>query len=84
MIKKKNDQSSNNLNEITPDVLAKVKTKKGDWFCPSCNNLNFGFRKACNRCQLLRQDSNQINTLTISHNKTFVNNNIIDSNPVFH
>ena len=26
--------------------------RKGDWRCPSCNNLNFAFRVICNRCKL--------------------------------
>jgi hypothetical protein len=31
-----------------------AKPKKADWVCPKCNNLNYSFRKFCNRCQLLR------------------------------
>lgn len=26
----------------------------GDWLCLNCNNLNFGFRDFCNRCELDR------------------------------
>ena len=25
--------------------------RKGDWICPYCHNLNFAFRKKCNRCK---------------------------------
>jgi len=30
------------------------KEKKSDWICPRCSNLNYSFRKFCNRCQILR------------------------------
>ena len=26
----------------------------GDWVCLECNNLNFGFRDVCNRCDMDR------------------------------
>ena len=26
--------------------------RKGDWYCPKCNNLNFAFRINCNRCKM--------------------------------
>jgi len=29
----------------------------GDWVCTSCNNLNFSFRKICNRCKISRDVS---------------------------
>ena len=28
------------------------KERKADWVCAKCNNLNYSFRKACNRCQM--------------------------------
>ena len=28
----------------------------GDWRCNSCNNINFSFRRACNRCQAPKPD----------------------------
>jgi len=27
-----------------------VKGRKGDWFCDKCHNMNFSFRKYCNKC----------------------------------
>lgn len=27
--------------------------RKGDWICPNCRNLNFAFRKECNRCKCI-------------------------------
>ena len=29
----------------------------GDWVCFSCSNLNFSFRKICNRCKISREES---------------------------
>jgi len=26
--------------------------REGDWICNNCKNLNFSFRKECNRCKL--------------------------------
>ena len=34
----------------------KIKKQKSDWLCLNCKNLNYGFRKKCNRCQIERQD----------------------------
>lgn len=30
------------------------KERKSDWICQWCNNLNYSFRKFCNRCQIMR------------------------------
>jgi hypothetical protein len=27
------------------------ETRDGDWLCGVCSNLNYGFRKECNRCE---------------------------------
>ena len=29
--------------------------RKGDWQCPKCYNLNFSFRKECNRCHISKE-----------------------------
>lgn len=29
----------------------KLMERKGDWICKTCHNLNFAFRKNCNRCK---------------------------------
>lgn len=38
------------------------QNKNCDWVCVLCNNLNFSFRKKCNRCktQTRTQNQNQI------------------------
>ena len=30
-----------------------------DWVCIKCNNLNFSFRKKCNRCKVQSREDNQ-------------------------
>ncbi len=30
-----------------------------DWVCLKCNNLNFSFRKKCNRCKIQSREDNQ-------------------------
>ena len=32
----------------------KPKERKSDWHCNKCGNLNYSFRKFCNRCQAIR------------------------------
>jgi len=32
----------------------KQKERKMDWYCSKCGNLNYSFRKFCNRCQVIR------------------------------
>ena len=36
----------------------KVKNtgKRSDWICLNCQNLNYGFRRICNRCHIERQE----------------------------
>ena len=38
--------------------------RKGDWKCMNCYNINFGFRKCCNRC-MFPKDSFFSETTTI-------------------
>lgn len=30
-----------------------------DWVCVKCNNLNFSFRKKCNRCKVQSREDNE-------------------------
>lgn len=34
----------------------KMEARAGDWDCPSCGNMNFARRDACNKCQTPRGD----------------------------
>ena len=53
----------------------KAKEKKTDWICLNCNNLNYAFRKFCNRCQIERNDLNVFYP-SENHNINTNNNNI--------
>ena len=53
----------------------KAKEKKTDWICLNCNNLNYAFRKFCNRCQIERNDLNVFYP-SDNHNLNPNNNNI--------
>ena len=35
------------------------RDKKNDWICSYCNNLNFSFRKKCNKCKISKENSNK-------------------------
>ena len=34
----------------------KIKRRKTDWLCLNCENLNYSFRKFCNRCKIERKE----------------------------
>lgn len=36
------------------------KEREGDWACYLCKNLNFKFRKTCNRCKMKKETSRKI------------------------
>lgn len=59
--------SSTNLNDLQLlDKSEKDKAKKtfaerpGDWTCFKCKNINFAFRKRCNRCPTLKKESEEL------------------------
>ena len=33
--------------------------REGDWICYKCKNLNFSFRKVCNKCKLPKKESDK-------------------------
>ena len=43
------------------------QTREGDWICFNCNNLNFSFRKKCNRCKTQTRQQNESTALLISY-----------------
>lgn len=47
----------------TKQVKSTTQSREGDWVCLNCNNLNFSFRKKCNRCktQTRQQNDNDAN-----------------------
>ena len=50
-----NEDNSNKINYYDGKFTFK-KDRKGDWFCKLCYNLNFGFRKKCNRCKVPKEE----------------------------
>lgn len=42
--------SAVNTSQIFFGKLKKIQSRKGDWVCTNCKNLNFAFRIFCNRC----------------------------------
>ena len=45
---------NNKSNQISKKTINKkpFDKRKGDWFCPECNNLNFAIRIICNKCKI--------------------------------
>ena len=52
----KTKEEINKKKEKNKKNKKKVKERKTDWLCLNCNNLNYGFRKKCNRCTIDRKD----------------------------
>ena len=41
--------------EIKKNQKKKIKEKRTDWLCLNCQNINYFFRKICNRCKIERK-----------------------------
>lgn len=54
-------QKKNLINSSQPKRKHKTKNtieeREGDWNCYKCKNLNFAFRKKCNRCQTSKKET---------------------------
>lgn len=48
------------IKDITNMKVARTaaQSREGDWVCLVCNNLNFSFRKRCNRCKTQTRTQN--------------------------
>jgi hypothetical protein len=44
-----------------------AQPREGDWFCLNCHNLNFSFRKKCNRCKTQTRQQNESAALIINY-----------------
>jgi hypothetical protein len=52
---------SNLINDPDKNQLKKSFSERpGDWTCFKCKNLNFSFRKRCNRCPTLKKESEEL------------------------
>ena len=49
--------------------------KEGDWICFKCKNINFAFRKICNRCQLSKIESDNLSKNNFNMDYNCINNN---------
>ena len=48
--KSKNKNETNKKKSLSNHTKKPFVLRKGDWKCMNCFNINFGFRKCCNRC----------------------------------
>lgn len=44
-----------------------AQPREGDWFCLNCHNLNFSFRKKCNRCKTQTRQQNESAALLLNY-----------------
>ena len=81
-----NIKNVNNINneencEIRIPIRKKKKQKKnfevreGDWTCYFCKNLNFSFRKKCNRCGVNKDYSESQHDKCMEHVLSIINDN---------
>ena len=49
--------NKNNINKKKEKKKKNFMQKEGDWVCYDCKNINFSFRNKCNRCKLLKKES---------------------------
>ena len=47
-----------NSNNLYQQHKSNHSTRQGDWVCLQCHNLNFSFRKKCNRCKIQTREDN--------------------------
>jgi hypothetical protein len=58
----KMNKLNNNKKYISENNFSINKNvRKGDWVCKLCLNVNFSFRKKCNRCKILKEKCIQKN-----------------------
>ena len=54
-----NYNTKNNNSYYYPKKKEKFVERNGDWVCGNCKNLNFAFRKECNRCQTRKGENKE-------------------------
>ena len=55
-------QRQRNLyNKFQSKKMKHFVEREGDWTCQNCKNLNFAFRKECNRCKLPKNEMEEKN-----------------------
>ena len=76
---------SNNLKKLKSNISkkskkTKLKERDGDWTCFFCKNLNFSFRKKCNRCSIEIEKSEKLYDIYMENLKKLINNNFQNFN----
>ena len=66
--KKENNKKSDKKEKQSKKTL---EIREGDWTCESCYNLNFSFRKRCNRCGVIKDFWKSKNNLSLKNNDNF-------------
>ena len=79
------DKNNNIFNEENCDIIIPIRKKKknkknfeareGDWTCYFCKNLNFSFRKKCNRCGVNKDYSESQHDKCMEHVLSIINDN---------
>ena len=79
------DKNNNIFNEENCDIIIPIKKKKknkknfeareGDWTCYFCKNLNFSFRKKCNRCGVNKDYSESQHDKCMEHVLSIIKDN---------
>ena len=72
----KNKDKKNNIDEKNEDKKEEKHKKpfeirEGDWTCEFCYNLNFAFRKRCNRCGFGKEFRKVQNNLSMNTNEIY-------------
>lgn len=52
-----------------------------DWVCLNCSNLNYSFRKVCNRCKSITREENQQNFLQMQYMHIYYQQPILQTAP---
>ena len=69
---KSNNKENNNESDKKEEQYKKsFKKRKGDWTCQFCYNLNFSFRKRCNRCRVIKNFWQKKNNFSLKINDNF-------------
>ncbi len=73
-----NNNKQGVINTNNNNVIDNTKNKNEDWFCYVCKNLNYSFRKICNRCKAPKQ--NEIKGFIFPFTNIMTNPNINNFN----
>ena len=73
--KYKNNQVEMNNSVKKKKNQKKFESREGDWNCYFCKNLNFSFRKKCNKCGILKKDSENLHDKCMENVLFIINKN---------